>query len=150
MSDLRAAFRHRPKSHISMWRRSMRVPAGWRVVDFRGPGHMGRSLPAPGTRQMELLRLVLDSRDIPYLIVGHGSQMRAFVPPMFEDVARSELSAVEEEKKPLPAPVPLRHNAHWAMLVMLFLVFWYGLYMGWWPLPFEHSPTHNTGFAAAS
>ena len=123
-----------------MWRRSVRVPESWRVVDFRGPGHMGRELPALGTRQMELLRLVLDSRDIPYIITGHGSQTRAFVPAMYEDVARSELSAVASEKKPSPSPVPLRHNAHWAMLVMLFLVFWYGLYMGWWPLPLEHLP----------
>lgn len=140
MNDLRAAFRHRPRNHIAMWRRSVHAPEGWRVVDFRGPGHMGRELPAYGTGQMELLRLVLDSGDIPYIITGHGTQTRAFVPAMFEDVARSELAAVASEKKPLPRPVPLRHNAHWAMLVMLFLVFWYGLYMGWWPLPLEHLP----------
>ncbi len=140
MNDISAAFRHRPKSYVSMWHRSARVPANWRVVDFRGPGHMGRSLPSLGTRQMELLRLVLDSRDIPYIITGHGSQMRAFVPAMFEDVARSELAAVASEKKTVPHSVPQRHNAHWAMLVMLFLVFWYGLTMGWWPLPFEHIP----------
>ncbi len=140
MNDISAAFRHRPKSRIAMWHRSLRVPKDWRVVDFRGPGHMGRELPAAGTRQMELLRLVLDSRDIPYIITGHGSQTRAFVPAMFEDAARSELAAIASEKKPLPRPVPLRHNAHWAMLIMLFLVFWHGLTMGWWPLPFEHLP----------
>ena len=49
MSDIRAAFRHRPQRRIAMWRRPACVPAGWRVVDFRGPGHMGRELPAPGT-----------------------------------------------------------------------------------------------------
>lgn len=140
MNDISAAFHHRPKSRIGLWHRSLRVPEGWRVVDFRGPGHMGRALPAPGTMQMELLRLVLDSRDIPYIITGHGSQMRAFVPAMFEDVARAELAAVAGEKKPVPRPVPQRRNAHWAMLVMLFLIFWYGLTMGWWPLPFEHIP----------
>lgn len=140
MNDISAAFRHRPKSHIGLWRRSPRVPEGWRVVDFRGPGHMGRALPGPGTRQMELLRLVLDSKDIPYIVTGHGSQTRAFVPAMFEDVARAELAAVASEKRPAPRPVPQRHNAHWAMLVMLFLIFWYGLTMGWWPLPFEHLP----------
>ena len=96
-----------------MWRRSLRAPEGWRVVDFRGPGHMGRSLPALGTRQMELLRLVLDSKNIPYIVTGHGSQTRAFVPAMFEDVARSELPALESEKTPPPPPVPLRRNAHW-------------------------------------
>lgn len=140
MNDIRAPFRHRPKSRIAMWHRSARVPEGWRVVDFRGPGHMGRELPALGTKQMELLRLVLDSRDIPYIITGHGSQTRAFVPAMFEDAARAELSAVASETLASPEPVPLRRNAHWAMLVMLFLIFWHGLRMGWWPLPFEHLP----------
>ncbi|WP_418765801.1 rhomboid family intramembrane serine protease [Mailhella sp.] len=140
MNDIRAAFRHRPKSRIAMWRRSAHAPEGWRVVDFRGPGHMGRELPALGTRQMELLRLVLDSRNIPYVITGHGSQTRAFVPAMFEDVARAELAAVAEEKNVSPTSVPTRRNAHWAMLVMIFLIFWHGLRMGWWPLPFEHLP----------
>ena len=140
MSDIRAPFRHRPKRRISMCRRPARVPESWRVVDFQGPGHMGRRLPALGTKQMELLRLVLDSRDIPYVITGHGTQTRAFVPPMFEHLARTELSAVAGEKTPQPRPLPQRHNAHWAMLVMLFLIFWHGLYMGWWPLPLEHLP----------
>ena len=125
-----------------MARRSLRVPACWRVVDFSGPGHMGRSLPALGTRQMELLRLILDSKDIPYRIVGHGSQCRAFVPPLFEDIARSELAAVAEEKASQPPPpVPVRHNAHWAMLLPLFLIFWHGLRMGWWPTPFAPLPS---------
>ena len=138
---VRSPFRHRPKPRVPMTRRSLRVPACWRVVDFSGPGHIGRALPALGTRQMELLRLILDSKDIPYRIVGHGSQCRAFVPPLFEDIARAELAAVAEEKtlQP-PRPVPVRHNAHWAMLLPLFLIFWHGLRMGWWPTPFEHLP----------
>lgn len=140
MTDFRAPFRHRPKRRIAMWRRSARVPETWRVVDFHGPEYMGRQLPAPGTRQMELLRLVLDSRDIPYIITGHGSQMRAFVPAMFETLARTELADVASEKTPPPQAVEPRHNAHWAMLVMLFLIFWHGLTMGWWPLPLEHVP----------
>ena len=124
-----------------MARRSLRVPECWRVLDFSGPGHSGRALPAPGTRQMELMRLILDSKGIPYVIVGHGSQCRAVVPPLFEDIARAELADVAAEKAPPPPKlVPLRRNAHWAMLVPLFLIFWHGLRMGWWPLPFEHIP----------
>ena len=138
---VRSSFRHRPKTRVPMARRSLRVPTCWRVVDFSGPGHIGRSLPALGTRQMELLRLILDSKDIPYRIVGHGSQCRAFVPPLFEGIARAELAAVAEEKTPQPPrPVPVRHNAHWAMLLPLFLIFWHGLRMGWWPTPLEHLP----------
>ena len=136
-----AYLRHRPRLRVPMARRSLRVPEHWRVLDFSGPGRMGRALPAPGTRQMELMRLILDSKDIPYLIVGHGSQCRAFVPPLFEDIARAELADVAAEKAPPPPRlVPLRRNAHWAMLVPLFLIFWHGLRMGWWPLPFEHIP----------
>ncbi len=124
-----------------MARRSERVPAGWRVVDFSGVDRMGRSIPALSTRQMELLRLVLNSRDIPHMVVGHGSQCRAFVPALFESIARAELADVAAEKPPVTAkPVSLRRNAHWAMLVPLFLIFWHGLYMGWWSLPLEHIP----------
>ncbi|MBR3881488.1 MAG: rhomboid family intramembrane serine protease, partial [Mailhella sp.] len=128
------------KRRVPMARRALRVPAFWRVVDFSGVDRMGRSLPAQSTRQMELLRLVLDSRDIPYMMAGHGSQCRAFVPPMFESIARAELAAVAAEKTPAPKPVPLRSNAHWVMLLPLFLIFWHGLRIGWWPLPFEHIP----------
>ena len=136
-----AYLRHRPRLRVPMARRSLRVPECWRVLDFSGPGHSGRALPAPGTRQMELMRLILDSKGIPYVIVGHGSQCRAFVPPLFEDIARAELADVAAEKAPPPPKlVPLRRNAHWAMLVPLFLIFWHGLRMGWWPLPFEHIP----------
>jgi len=123
-----------------MWRRSRRIPEYWRVVDFSGPGHMGRQLPGYSTRQMELLRLILDARGIPYMITGHGTQARAFVPPLFEDMARTELAGVAAEKTPSLPAVPLRRNAHLAMLIMLFLIFWHGLRMGWWPMPFEHIP----------
>ena len=141
MTGAHAHFRHRPRQRVPMARRSARVPEGWRVVDFAGPSRMGRQMPFPGTRQMELLRLILDSSDIPYLIVGHGSQCRAFVPALFETIARTELAAVAAEKAPEPPKtVPARHNAHWAMLLPLFLIFWHGVRMGWWPLPFEHIP----------
>jgi len=115
-----------------LWKRPGAVPDGWRVVDFSGPGRRGRALPALGTRRMELLRLVLDSCGIPYMTTGHGSQARAFVPAMFEGVARAELAAVAAEKKPVPARVFLRRNAHWAMLPLFALIFLHGLRMGWW------------------
>lgn len=140
MNYARTPFRHRPKRRIAMRQRPACVPRYWRVVDFRGPEYMGRQLPALGTRQMELLRLVLDSRSIPYMVTGHGSQARAFVPPMFETLSRRELADVALEKTPVSlAPSP-RHNAHLAMLVMLFLLFWHGLIMGWWAVPFAHMP----------
>lgn len=74
------------------------------------------------------------------MITGHGTQARAFVPPLFEDMARTELAGVAAEKTPSLPAVPLRRNAHLAMLIMLFLIFWHGLRMGWWPMPFEHIP----------
>ena len=72
MNDLRAPFRHRPKRRIAMWRRPARVPEYWRVVDFRGPEYMGRQLPAPGTRQMELLRLVREHDVRFHKVKGHA------------------------------------------------------------------------------
>lgn len=133
-------FQHRPQHKVALWRRPSFVPQGWRVVDFRPPGNMGRSLPSLNARQMALLRLVLDARDIPYLITGHGANMRAYVPALYENLARAELSAVALEKSgPVPAP-PLRRNAHWAALLLLLLIFWHGLRMGWWGLPFLPLP----------
>ena len=81
---------------------------------------------------MELLRLVLDARGIPYMIVGHGTQARAFVPAMHEIMARAELAAVAAEKRTVPRRMPLRRNAHWAMLPLLALIMLHGLRMGWW------------------
>ena len=127
-----AAVKALARRHVRMWKRPMTVPEGWRIVDFSGPGRQGRSLPALGTRSMELLRLVLDSCGIPYMITGHGTQARAFVPAMFEKVARAELAAVAAEKKPVPMRVPLRRNAHWAMLALMLLIVLHGVRMGWW------------------
>lgn len=136
----KAPFRHRPKYKVPMWHRPPAVPPDWRIVDFQAPGHMGRALPGPGTRQMELLRLILDARDIPYMIIGHGSNMRAYVPALYENLARMELSDAASEKSAVTPPLHLQRNAHWAVLSLLLLIAWHGVYMGWWPLPFEHIP----------
>ncbi len=84
---------------------------------------------------MELLRLVLDARNIPYMIVGHGSNMRAYVPALHETLARMELSSAAAEKASKPRPMPMRRNAHWVMLALLALILWHGACMDWWPLP---------------
>ena len=136
----KAPFRHRPRRKVPMWHRPPAVPQDWRIVDFQPPGHMGRALSGLGTRQMELLRLILDARDIPYMIVGHGSNMRAYVPALYEDLARTELSDAAAEKAAVAPPLPIRHNAHWAVLALLLLIAWHGVRMSWWPLPFEHVP----------
>ncbi len=122
----------RHSGRVSMSRRPEDAPPGWRVVDFSGPGKSGRSYPLPGTRQMELLRLVLEARGIPHMVTGHGTQARAFVPAMFELAARSELVAVAAEKPHVRPRVPLRRNAHWAMLPLLVLIVLHGMRMGWW------------------
>ncbi|MBR4422883.1 MAG: rhomboid family intramembrane serine protease [Mailhella sp.] len=122
----------RHAGRVAMWRRPEAVPPGWRVVDFAGPEKSGRSYPVPGTRQMELLRLVLEARGIPHMVTGHGTQARAFVPAMFELLARSELAAVAAEKPVVRPRVPLRRNAHWAMLPLLVLILLHGMRMGWW------------------
>ncbi len=133
-------FRRGPKQKAILWRRPSAAPPYWRVVDFRPPGNMGRVLPGPDARQMALLRLILDARNIPCLITGHGANTRAFVPALYENLARTELSAVAMEKSaPLPA-LPTRRNAHWVAFLLLLLIFWHGLRAGWWCLPFLTVP----------
>lgn len=133
--------RRSPRQIVPMWRRSAVVPLFWRVVDDSGGDSFGRSLPAPGTRTMELWRLTLEAKAIPHLVVGHGANQRLFVPPVYEGVARSELAALAAESRAHPvSAVAIRHNAHWALFSLLLLIFWHGLRMGWWPLPIEHLP----------
>jgi len=147
----KASFRHRPKHKVLMWHRPCAAPEHWRVVDFGGPHRSGRVLPSPGTRQMELLRLVLDAGNIPYFITGHGSNMRAFVPPLFEKLARAELAEAFAEKSPPPAPEPRkRRNAHWALFVLIVLIFWHGIRMDWWSLPLAHTASPEAWIKAGS
>lgn len=131
----------KPRQVVPVWRRSRLAPAFWRVVDDGGQDSFGRNLPGPDTRTMELWRLTLEARSIPHVIVGHAGNQRVFVPALWEGVARSELAALTAENlPPVFNPLPARHNAHWALLALLALVFWHGLISGWWPLPFEHLP----------
>lgn len=134
----KAPFRHRPRQRLPMWRRPAGVPPDWCVVDFGGPGRRGREPVPYSTRRMELLRLILDAGEIPYIIKGHGSRMRAWVPALYELKARTELADVDAENPPQAPPLPpLRRNGHWAMLAMLILLAWHGLRMGWWSTPFD-------------
>ena len=133
--------RRTPRQFVPMWRRSALVPPDWRVVDDSGVDSFGRALPAPGTRTLELWRLTLEAQNIPHLVVGHGANQRIFVPALREGAARAELAALAAESRPRQVSVVVpRHNAHWALLALLVLVFWHGLRMGWWPLPVEHLP----------
>ncbi|MCQ2444035.1 MAG: rhomboid family intramembrane serine protease [Mailhella sp.] len=138
MTSGKAPFRHRPKRKIPMWHRPSSVPPGWCIVDFGGPERRGHEPEPYSTGRMELLRLILDAGDIPYIIKGHGSRMRAWVPAIYELRARIELADVAAEAPP-PKPVrlPLRRNGHWAMLLLLILLAWHGLRTGWWSTPFD-------------
>lgn len=133
--------RRKPRQLVPMWRRSALVPPSWRVVDDAGVDSFGRNLPPPDARQLGLWRLTLEAKNIPHLTVGHGAGQRIFVPPLQEGIARTEIAALSAESKAnsLPA-LPVRHNSHWALFVLLALVFWHGIRMGWWPLPVEHLP----------
>ncbi len=129
------------RSIVPMWRRASAVPPAWRVVDDSGEDSFGRALPGPDTQRLELWRLTLEARNIPHLIVGHGSGQRVFVPPLHEGLARAELAALRDEAQKIPFPaLPVHHNAFWTLLALFALVFWHGLRMAWWPLPFEHVP----------
>jgi membrane associated rhomboid family serine protease len=131
MTTGRHIKKHKTKP-ISMRIRPVSVPATWRTVDFRGVSFQGCILPAPGTHRMEFLRLVLDAENIPHIITGHGQHMRAYVPALFEYKARIELADAAAENIALPASIPIRHNAHWTMLILLAILIWHGLRVEWW------------------
>ena len=131
-------FRHRPRKKTPMSPRPSGVPPYWCVVDFGGTEKRGRESAPCSTRRMELLRLVLNAEDIPHIIKGHGTQMRAWVPAIYELKARHELADVAAEQAVQPSSPHLIHrNAHRAMLVLLLLLAWHGLRMGWWSTPFD-------------
>lgn len=131
-------FRHRPRKKTPMSPRPAGIPPYWCVIDFGGTEKRGRESAPCSTRRMELLRLVLNAEDIPHIIKGHGTQMRAWVPAIYELKARHELADVAAEQAVQPSSPHLIHrNAHRAMLVLLLLLAWHGLRMGWWSTPFD-------------
>ncbi len=84
---------------------------------------------------LDLWITVLSAKNIPFRLTEcRGEEGRAiYVPPLLEHPARIELAAVAAEH-PAPAapPLPVRHNAHWALGALILLVIWHGLRVGWW------------------
>lgn len=149
-SALRPSRRKR-RDIIRAVRRSRAAPAFWRVVDARitGPdgeparGRMTETMPPP--RLLAWWKLALDARGIPWMADGSGVNARLFVPALYERLARAELSAVTAESmRGLPPPLPLKHNLHWTLAVLLIFLIWQGFVSGWWLLP----DSAGKGFAA--
>ena len=92
------------------------------------------------SRRLDLWGTVLSARGLPFRSAslksperGHDGGFALFTPPLLEKLARAELAAFAAEKKtPPPLPSPVRHNAHWVLAGLLFLILWHGLRMGWW------------------
>lgn len=77
--------------------------------------------------------MILASRHIPYR-TGGRRQLRVYVPAFLEQLARSELKAVAEETKEHSEPSrtpPAHPNAHWTLFMLLLLILWHGVRMGW-------------------
>lgn len=87
---------------------------------------------------LDLWITVLSARNIPFRLLEIGGQENPrgwaiYVPPLLERPARIELAAVAAEKPlPPPPPLPVHHNAHQVLGVLLLLVVWHGLRVGWW------------------
>ena len=143
--------RRKARDVIRAVRRSGAIPAFWRVVDARliGPdgeparGRMPEMMPPP--RLLAWWKLALDARGIPWMTDGHSANARLFVPALYERMARTELYAVTEESRHgPPLPLPLKHNLHWTLAVLLLFLLWQGFVSGWWLLP----DSAGRGFAA--
>lgn len=143
--------RRKPRNLIRATRRSSAVPLFWRVVDGRitGPdgeparGRMPDATPPPPLSAW--WKLALDAKGIPWMADAHGTNARLFVPALFERMARAELAAVTAESlRGLPAPLPLKRNLHWTLIVLLIFLLWQGVISGWWLLP----DSADQGFAA--
>ena len=150
LSALRPA-RRKPRNLIRAARRSGAVPPFWRVVDGRitGPdgeparGRMPDVTPPPHLSAW--WKLALDAKGLPWMADGHGANARLFVPALFERMARAELAAVTAESlRGQPAPLPLKRNLHWTLIVLLIFLLWQGFISGWRLLP----DSADQGFAA--
>ena len=85
--------------------------------------------------------MALGAKGIPHTIIGHGNSQRLFTSPLHEGLARAELAAILAESSPKTFEAPyIYRSAHWVVLVLVFLILWHGLRMGWWQLPMEHLP----------
>lgn len=129
------------------------VPRFWRRVDdnlfpvradsffpaLSSTPHEGPALKLrASSRQLDLWLTVLSAGGIPFRLgQGRGAARRAggmvYVPPLLERRAQADLRAVAAERpgRP-PAPEPIRRNAHWVFALLLALVVWHGLRVGWW------------------
>lgn len=144
----RSAHAHAPHApHVPMWRRPAAISFFWRVVDDRRKfahhaEHRGRILPNPATHVLELWRLALEARGVPYLVTGAGENTRFFVPPLYEIIAREELYALRHEydTKIASTPYTPKPYAWLALLLMVFLFFWQAFASAWVYLPLEHIP----------
>ncbi len=134
--------RFRPGRLLPLRRRPRSAPRFWRGVD---DGRERR----PSYRTLGYWELVLQSRNIPHVLVRCGRYDVLYVPPLAEGVARAELEgfSAESEAPPPPRPLPPHPAGNWAVLAFLGLLCWHGLRMGWWPSwgPDSPEPWMNAG-----
>ena len=109
------------------------------MVDDGAPDR--KALPPP--HLFDLWIAVLSARAIPYQLAGRGNRLRLYVPALYEGLARNELAEVRAEsaKPVLPQErTPAHDNAHWVLLLLLALIVWHGVRMGWGFLPLLGTP----------
>lgn len=106
--------------------RHSQAPAYWRRVT---EGRLS------ATRLNEI-ELVLSANGISYRLVGAGRRREIYVPALLETRARREIEAYDRENSPKPParkPWPLHKDWPLAPLYALFLIFWHGMAVGWFP-----------------
>ena len=100
--------------------------AYWRAV------HDGSNV-APGQRRW-LWLLVCEALRVPCRLTGRGNRVRLYVPALYEDRVRRELTEVAAEgaTRRVLAAIPAYDNAQYAALFFVALMFWHGLVSRWW------------------
>jgi len=122
------------RPRIRLRRRPGGASPWWRDITCAVPGGGETSPVAP--HRLVQWRLVLSSKRIPFRQVQRGSRVGLYVPIVLERMARQEIAAYElEGVRPSVERRPVSFsNAHVTLMVLLLLVLWHGVRMGWWKL----------------
>lgn len=114
----------------SLHRRPSWLPFAWRNIT-----------PVFGLRtytQKRDWQLVLDSRNISFIIYRFSGREYLYVPPLLENIARMELASFALENRTdrhKPKVWPVHDNCFLAILYLLPLIWLHGMQAGWWQPP---------------
>ena len=131
-------------SRWTVRRRPGSLPPFWRNIT--GPTGLADYM------QRRDWRLVLSACRIPHILNTFRGREYIYVPPLLEQVALSELTDFDGERRraasPPSPPPPVYPYGGLTAFFLLPLIIWHGLRMGWWPPVPDFLPPPQTWFNA--